>query len=152
MVFHKSQCLDLYSSYSMSTILIKLLYIMMYTTLQTIKISSKQYSNCFFFFQGNGYNVFQKHCKYFTNPTSYLKHKFSNDNFNTKRTNWNLLEIMNPKKTYYFGNIIFLTKYQKNENLFLLGDFKVNLMNYNDHNESDPTNSFLDSPGSNSFL
>ena len=59
---------------------------------------------------------------------------------------------MNPKKTYYFGNIIFLTKYQKNENLFLLGDFKVNLMNYNDHNESDPTNSFLDSPGSNSFL
>ena len=40
MVFHKDQCLVPYSSYSTSTILTKLLYIAMHTTLQMIQIYS----------------------------------------------------------------------------------------------------------------
>ena len=33
--------------------------------------------------------------------------------------------------------------------MFLLGDFNINLLNYNEHNQ---TNEFLDSLGSNSFI
>ena len=40
-----------------------------------------------------------------------------------------------------------ISKEQKS--VFLLGDFNINLMNYNVHN---PTNKFSDSPASNSFL
>ena len=40
-----------------------------------------------------------------------------------------------------------LTKYRKQ--IFLLGDFNINLLNYNDHQ---PTNDFLDSLASNSFI
>ena len=40
-----------------------------------------------------------------------------------------------------------ISKEQKS--VFLLGDFNINLMNYNVHN---PTNGFLDSLASNSFL
>ena len=40
-----------------------------------------------------------------------------------------------------------ISKEQKS--VFLLGDFNINLMNYNVHN---PTNAFLDSLASNSFL
>ena len=37
----------------------------------------------------------------------------------------------------------------KNKQVFLLGDFNINLLNYNDHQ---PTNEFLDSLASNSFV
>ena len=40
-----------------------------------------------------------------------------------------------------------LSKEQKQ--VFLLGDFNINLLNYNDHQ---PTNDFLDSLASNSFI
>ena len=40
-----------------------------------------------------------------------------------------------------------ISKEQKS--IFLLGDFNVNLLNYNEHNQ---TNKFLDSPASNSFI
>ena len=38
---------------------------------------------------------------------------------------------------------------QEKKSIFLLGDFNVNLLNYNEHNR---TNEFLDSLGSNSFI
>ena len=38
---------------------------------------------------------------------------------------------------------------KKNKQVFLLGDFNINLLNYNDHQ---PTNEFLDSLDSNSFI
>ena len=38
---------------------------------------------------------------------------------------------------------------KEQKSVFLLGDFNVNLLNYNNHN---PTNEFLDSLASNSFL
>ena len=79
-----------------------------------------------------------------------------------------LIEIMNPKKlniivgTIYKHPSMDLTDFNSNylNNLlekiskeqkfvFLLGDFNINLMNYNVHN---PTNEFLDSLASNSFL
>ena len=37
----------------------------------------------------------------------------------------------------------------KQKTVFLLGDFNVNLLNYNEHNQ---TNEFLDSVASNSFI
>ena len=37
----------------------------------------------------------------------------------------------------------------KQKTIFLLGDFNVNLLNYNEHNQ---TNEFLDSVASNSFI
>ena len=48
----------------------------------------------------------------------------------------------------YLNNLLEkVSKEQKS--VFLLGDFNINLMNYNVHN---PTNEFLDSLASNSFL
>ena len=41
----------------------------------------------------------------------------------------------------------YISKEQKS--IFLLGDFNVNVFNYNEHN---PTNKFLDSLASNSFI
>ena len=38
---------------------------------------------------------------------------------------------------------------KENKQVFLLGDFNINLLNYNDHQ---PTNEFLDSLASNSFI
>ena len=38
---------------------------------------------------------------------------------------------------------------KKQKSVFLLGDFNVNLLNYNEHNQ---TNEFLDSLASNSFI
>ena len=38
---------------------------------------------------------------------------------------------------------------KENKQVFLLGDFDINLLNYNDHQ---PTNEFLDSLASNSFI
>ena len=48
----------------------------------------------------------------------------------------------------YLNNLLEkISKEQKS--VFLLGDFNINLLNYNVHN---PTNEFLDSLASNSFL
>ena len=48
----------------------------------------------------------------------------------------------------YLNNLLQkISKEQKS--IFLLGDFKINLLNYNVHN---PTNELLDSLASNSFL
>ena len=79
-----------------------------------------------------------------------------------------LIEIMNPKKlniivgTIYKHPSMDLTDFNSNylnnllekiskeqKSVFLLGDFNINLLNYNVHN---PTNEFLDSLASNSFL
>ena len=38
---------------------------------------------------------------------------------------------------------------KESKQVFLLGDFKINLLNYNDHQ---PTNKYLDSLSSNSFI
>ena len=56
---------------------------------------------------------------------------------------------LNDFNSNYLNNLLDkVSKEQKS--LFLLGDFNVNLLNYNDHN---PTNEFLDSPvASNSFV
>ena len=78
------------------------------------------------------------------------------------------IEIMNPKKSNIIVGTIYkhpsmdLTDFNSNyvnsllekiskeqKSVFLLGDFNINLMNYNVHN---PTNEFSDSPASNSFL
>ena len=77
------------------------------------------------------------------------------------------IEIMNLKKSNIVGTIykhpsMDLTDFNSNyvnsllekiskeqKSVFLLGDFNINLMNYNVHN---PTNEFLDSLASNSFL
>ena len=39
--------------------------------------------------------------------------------------------------------------FKEQKSIFLLGDFNVNLLNYNEHNQ---TNEFLDSLASNSFI
>ena len=55
---------------------------------------------------------------------------------------------LNDFNTNYLNNLLDkVSKEQKS--VFLLGDFNVNLLNYNDHN---PTNEFLDSLASNSFV
>ena len=78
------------------------------------------------------------------------------------------IEIMNPKKSNIIVGTIYkhpsmdLTDFNSNylnnllekiskeqKSVFLLGDFNINLLNYNVHN---PTNEFLDSLASNSFL
>ena len=51
-------------------------------------------------------------------------------------------------------NITYLSKLLENiskekKSIYLLGDFSVNLLNYNEHNQ---INEFLDSLASNSFL
>ena len=65
------------------------------------------------------------------------------------------IEIINPRKSNIIVGVIYrhpfilenISKEQKS--FFLLGDFNVNLLNYNGHNE---TNEFLDSLASNSFI
>ena len=78
------------------------------------------------------------------------------------------IEIVNPKKSNiivgviyrhpsmdladfncnYLNKLLENTSKEKNS-IFLLGDFNVNLLNFNEHNE---TNEFLDSLSSNSFI
>ena len=78
------------------------------------------------------------------------------------------IEIVNPKKSNiivgviyrhpsmdladfncnYLNKLLENTSKEKNS-IFLLGDFNVNLLNFNEHNE---TNEFLDSLASNSFI
>ena len=48
----------------------------------------------------------------------------------------------------YLNNLLEKTS-KEQKSIFLLGDFNVNLLNYNEHNE---TNEFLDSLASNSFI
>ena len=78
------------------------------------------------------------------------------------------IEIVNPKKSNIIVGVIYrhpsmdladfnssyLNKLLENiskeqKSMFLLGDFNVNLLNYNEHNQ---TNEFLDSLASNSFI
>ena len=78
------------------------------------------------------------------------------------------IEIFNPKKSNIIVGVIYrhlsmdLTDfncnylnqlleniYQEKKTIFLLVDFNVNLLNYNEHNQ---TNRFLDSLASNSFM
>ena len=78
------------------------------------------------------------------------------------------IEIVNPKKSSFLVGVIYrhpsmdladfncnyLNKLLENiskeqKSIFILGDFNVNLLNYNDHNQ---TNEFLDSLASNSFI
>ena len=78
------------------------------------------------------------------------------------------VEIVNPKKSNVIVGVIYrhpsidLTDFDYNylnklleniskvqKSIFLLGDFNVNLQNYNEHNQ---TNQFLDSLASNSFI
>ena len=55
---------------------------------------------------------------------------------------------LNDFNTNYLNSL--LDKASKEQkSVFLLGDFNINLLNYNDHN---PTNEFLDSLASNSFV
>ena len=87
--------------------------------------------------------------------------------FKANELGYTFIEIINPKKVILplvvFTNIqiwmflilkitfltIFLTFYPKNKISVLLGDFNLNLLNYNDHQ---PTNDFLDLLASNSFI
>ena len=58
------------------------------------------------------------------------------------------LKDLNDCKTNYLNNL--LDKVSKGQkSVFLLCDFNANLLNYNNHN---PTNEFLDSLDSNSFV
>ena len=58
---------------------------------------------------------------------------------------WTLLTLI---AIIYFNKLLQnISKEQKS--IFLLGEFNVNLLNYNEHNQ---TNKFLDSLGSNSFI
>ena len=50
---------------------------------------------------------------------------------------------------YNYVNSLLEKISKEQKSVFLLGDFNINLMNYNVHN---PTNEFLDSLASNSFL
>ena len=78
------------------------------------------------------------------------------------------IEVVNPKKSNVIVGVIYrhpsmdLTDFNCNylnqlleniskeqKSIFLLGDFNVNLLNYNEHNQ---TNKFLDSLASNTFM
>ena len=57
------------------------------------------------------------------------------------------MDTLNFKNNYLNQILEILSKEQKQ--VFLLGDFNLNLLNHNDHQ---PTNDFLDSLASNSFF
>ena len=101
---------------------------------------------------------------------NHLSSKCRNDLNIYKKMNWNLLllKLSTPKKSNIIVGVIYrhpsmdLTDFNCNylnqllENIskekkfiFLLGDFNVNLLNYNEHNQA---NQFLDSPASDSFI
>ena len=101
---------------------------------------------------------------------NHLSYKSCND-LNLYKTNQlesTFIEILNSKKSNIFVGCLYkhpvmdntdfnknylnpiLDKSSKeNKQVFLLGDFNIDLLNYNDHQ---PTNEFLDSLASNSFL
>ena len=57
------------------------------------------------------------------------------------------MDVLDFKNNYL--NQIFEILSKERKQVFLLGDFNINLLNYNDHQ---PTNNFLDSLASNSFI
>ena len=87
----------------------------------------------------------------------HLSYKCRNDLNIFNEPEYTFTEIINPRhrSTYLAGfNINYLNKLLENiskeqKSFFLLGDFNVNLLNYNVH---DQTNEFLGSLASNSFL
>ena len=100
---------------------------------------------------------------------NHLSYKCCNDLNIYKKMNWNLLllKLLTQKSNIIVGVICrhpsmnltdfdcnYLNKLLENISkeqkcIFLLGDFNVNLWNYNEHNQ---TNEFLDSLASNSFI
>ena len=95
---------------------------------------------------------------YIANHLSYKKNELEST----------FIEIVNPKKSNIIVGVIYkhpstdLTDFNCNylnqllenifkeqNSIFLLGDFNVNLLNYNEHNQ---TNEFLESLASNSFI
>ena len=50
---------------------------------------------------------------------------------------------------YSYLNKLLESISKEQKTIFLLGDFNANILNYNEHNQ---TNEFLDSPASNSFI
>ena len=103
---------------------------------------------------------------YIANHLSYKPHLDLNI-YKTNELESTFIEVLNPKKSNIIGCIYkhplmdlnhFNTNYlndlldkvsKEQKSVFLLGDFNINLLNYNDHN---PTNEFLDSLASNSFV
>ena len=103
---------------------------------------------------------------YIANHLSY-KPRLDLNIYKSNKLESTFIEVLNPKKsniiigciykhpsmdlndfnTNYLNNLDKVSKEQKS--VFLLGDFDVNALNYNDHN---PTNEFLDSLASNSFV
>ena len=101
----------------------------------------------------------------------HLSYKCCNDlNIHIKKNELEstFIEIVNPRKSNIIVGVIYghpsmnLTDFNCNylnklleniskeqKSIFLLGDFNVNLMNYNEHNQ---TNLFLDSLASNTFI
>ena len=99
-----------------------------------------------------------------------LSHKCRNDLniYKKNKLESTFIEIVNPRKSNNIVGVIYihpsmdLTDFtcnylnkllesisKKQKSIFLLGDFNVNLLNYNEHNQ---TNEFLDSLASNSFI
>ena len=62
----------------------------------------------------------------------------------SKHPNMDVLDFKNN----YLSQIFQIVSKERKQ-VFLLGDFNINLLNYNDHQ---PTNDFLDSSASNSFI
>ena len=102
------------------------------------------------------------------NIANHLSYKCRNDLNIYKKSELESIEIVNPRKSNIIVGVIYrhpsmdlndfncnyLNKLLENiskeqKSVFLLGDFNVNLLNYNEHNQ---TNEFLDSPASNSFI
>ena len=101
---------------------------------------------------------------------NHLSYKCRNDLniYNKNELESTFIEIVNPKKSNIIVGVIYrhpsmdLTDFNCNylnklleniskeqKSIFLLGDFNVNLLNYNEHNQ---TNEFLDSLASNSCI
>ena len=66
---------------------------------------------------------------------------------NPKKRNIVIMDVLDFKNNYLSQIFEIVSKERKQ--VFLLGDFNINLLNYNDHH---PTNDFLDSLASNSFI
>ena len=104
---------------------------------------------------------------YVANHLSYKPHLDLNI-YKSNELESTFIEILNPKKsniifdwiykhlsvdlndfnTNYLNNLLDKVS-KKQKSVFLLGDFSINLLNYNDHK---PTNESLDSLASNSFV
>ena len=101
---------------------------------------------------------------------NHLSYKCRNDlnMYKKNELECTFIEIVNPRKSNIIVGVIcrnpsmdltdfncnYLNKlleniFKEQKSVFLLGDFHVNLLNYNDHNRA---NEFLDSLASNSFI